>query len=217
VLAGLAPRLHAQGLWRFTHFRLGTEPSKNPFLALARSLVPLYVESDTDTTRLKNIKQLAESLQNGDLTLNDVLADCRRRNKNIRILLIADQFEEVFALSHTETTRFTTVLMEAFNASETTEAPAICMILTLRADFVSQACRYQRLVNALQFCSEFLGPMDRKDLHAAIIRPAEIAKATFESGLVQTLVEALTLKLRRRKLRDAHCTRECLSSRLDLK
>ena len=42
VLAGLAPRLAEQGNWRFTHFRVGPEPDKNPFMALARALVPLF-------------------------------------------------------------------------------------------------------------------------------------------------------------------------------
>jgi hypothetical protein len=189
VLAGLAPRLHAHGLWRFTHFRIGIEPSKSPFLALARALVPLYVESETDTDRLKNTKQLAQSLQNGELQLSDVLADCRRRNNNKRILLIADQFEEVFALTDTEMGRFITVLMEAFNTKRSIETPAISIILTLRADFVSQACRHQHFVDALQSCSEFLGPMSGEELHAAIIRPAEIANITFEPGLVQTLID----------------------------
>jgi hypothetical protein len=42
VLAGLAPRLHGDraGNWRFTHFRIGTELERNPFLALARALAP---------------------------------------------------------------------------------------------------------------------------------------------------------------------------------
>src|SRR4051794_22369379 len=89
VLAGLAPHLHSAGGWRFTHFRIGTELDKNPFLAVARSLVPLYVATQSDTDRLLNTKQLAESLDTGRLTLRDVFADCRSRNKGTRILLIA--------------------------------------------------------------------------------------------------------------------------------
>jgi hypothetical protein len=43
VLAGLAPRLHSDraGNWRFSHFRIGTELERDPFLALARALAPL--------------------------------------------------------------------------------------------------------------------------------------------------------------------------------
>src|SRR6516165_6871253 len=96
VLAGLAPRLHAAGGWRFSHFRIGTELDSNPFLALARSLVPLYVASQSDTDRLLNTKQLAESLDTGRLSLREVFADGRSHNKGTRTLLIADQFEEAF-------------------------------------------------------------------------------------------------------------------------
>ena len=75
MLAGLAPHLHGAGGWRFSHFRVGTELESNPFLALARALVPLYVASQSDTERLLNTRQLAASLQTGELTLRDVFAD----------------------------------------------------------------------------------------------------------------------------------------------
>jgi len=38
-LAGLAPRLHAQGSWRFSHFCVGTEPDKD-LLAIAPRFGP---------------------------------------------------------------------------------------------------------------------------------------------------------------------------------
>lgn len=46
VLAGLAPRLETQGDWRATYFRIGTEPDKNPFAAVARALSPLLGDGD---------------------------------------------------------------------------------------------------------------------------------------------------------------------------
>jgi hypothetical protein len=71
VLAGLAPRLHGDraGNWRFSHFRIGTElesktdPEIRPFRALARALVPFYVDSEDDTERLKNTNKLATTLR----------------------------------------------------------------------------------------------------------------------------------------------------------
>jgi hypothetical protein len=59
VLAGLAPCLNRADGWRFSYFRIGTELESNPFLALARALVPLYMASDSDTERLRNTRQLA--------------------------------------------------------------------------------------------------------------------------------------------------------------
>src|SRR5215472_1204841 len=180
VLAGLAPRLHSEGGWRFTHFRIGTELDNNPFLALARALVPLYATSQSETERLRNTKELAANLQTGELTLRDVFADCRSRNKGTRILLIADQFEEAFTLVEDEAvrSRFINALLAGFSYPASDRSPDICLILTLRADFYGQALRYRPLADALQGKVENLGPMNREELQEAILRPAENRKVS---------------------------------------
>jgi hypothetical protein len=53
VLAGLAPRLHGASGWRFSHFRIGTELESNPFLALARALVPMSLPIAAAATRAR--------------------------------------------------------------------------------------------------------------------------------------------------------------------
>ena len=196
VLAGLAPRLHRSGGWRFSHFRLGTELERNPFLALARGLVPLYVTSQSDTERLRNTRQLATSLEAGELTLRDVFADCRKHNKDTRILLIADQFEEAFTLIEDEAmrSRFVNTLLDGFTDQLVLHHFGISLLLTMRADFYGHALRYRPLADALQGRVENLGPMDREELHAAIIRPAENRKVSFEPGLVQTLLDEVQSK-----------------------
>src|SRR6516164_7741070 len=149
-----------------------------PFLALARALVPLYVVSDSDTERLRNTRQLAASLESGELTLRDVFADCRSRNKGTRVLLIADQFEEAFTLIEDEVlrSRFIDLLLADFADPPPGTGPDICLVLTLRADFYGQALRHRRLADALQGHVENLGPMNREELQAAIRLPAERAK-----------------------------------------
>ncbi len=191
VLAGLAPRLHSAGEWRFSHFRIGTELDNNPFLALARSLVPLYVASQSDTDRLLNTKQLAERLETGRLTLRDVFADCRSRNKGTRILLIADQFEEAFTSVEDEglRNRFIDLLLAGFADPASDGSPDVCLILTLRADFYGQALRHRPLADALQAHVENLGQMNREELQAAIRLPAERAEVSFDPGLVETLLD----------------------------
>jgi hypothetical protein len=191
VLAGLAPRLHTAGGWRFSHFRIGTELDKNPFLALARALVPLYVASQSDTDRLLNTRQLAASLQSGQLPLRDVFADCRSRDKSTRILLIADQFEEAFTLVEDEALFhcFTDVLLAGLPDPTAGSSPDVCLILTLRADFYGQALRHRRLADALQGHVENLGPMNRGELQEAICRPAEKSHVSFDPGLIETLLD----------------------------
>jgi hypothetical protein len=72
VLAGLAPYLHRGRGWLFSYFRIGNEPDRDPFLALARALVPFYLTVTDETERLVNINKLAEKLRSGELTLRNV-------------------------------------------------------------------------------------------------------------------------------------------------
>ena len=81
------------------------------------------------------------------------------------------------------------VLLAGFPDPALSGSPDICLILTLRADFYGRALRHRPLADALQGHVENLGPMNRQELQAAIRRPAEIAKVSFEPGLVETLLD----------------------------
>jgi pSer/pThr/pTyr-binding forkhead associated (FHA) protein/energy-coupling factor transporter ATP-binding protein EcfA2 len=190
VLAGLAPHLERTGNWRYERFRIGDELDHDPFMALARSLVSLLNESDSSIKRLERVSELSESLQAGKLTLRDVFADYRSRIKAKRILLIADQFEEVFTLVAGEELRrkFIDTLLNGFSDPASGADSEISLILTLRADFSEQALLYG-LRDALQDHVVYLGAMKRGELREAIERPVEGANVSFESGLVETLLD----------------------------
>ena len=190
VLAGLAPRLHQQGDWRFTHFRVGLEPDKNPFMALARALVPLFADDDTAVDRVIEVEKLARKLEAGEVTLTNVLGQCRLQNPGKRILLIADQFEEIFTLvpeGEQRQQRFIDLLLSGFVSDKASKPPETCLILTLRADFYGRAIRYRPLSNSLQDRVENLGPISREELQEAIIKPA--GKIAYEAGLIETILD----------------------------
>ena len=190
VLAGLAPQLDAQGGWRFSHFRVGTEPDKNPFLALARGIVPLLVKRGV-TDQLEEVQKLADKLDRGDLALSTIIGECHASNPGKRILIIADQFEELFTLVEDEAlrNRFINALLAGFiNQKDGTSH--VCLVITLRADFYGVALRHRPLADALQGRVENLGPMTREELKQAIEQPAGVM--TFESGLVETLLDDVT-------------------------
>src|SRR5215472_6713559 len=195
VLAGLAPSLHARGGWRFSHFRVGTEPDQNPFLALSRALVPLLDERNATET-LKEAQALGAELERGTLTLSNIVGGCRAANPGKRILLIADQFEEVFTLVADEPRRhqFIDALLAGFPDRPGGNPPDVCLVLTLRADFYGMALRHRPLADALQGRVVNLGPMTREELREAVIRPAQVKDIAFETGLVDTLLDAVTSK-----------------------
>jgi hypothetical protein len=190
VLAGLAPRLGVQDGWRSTYFRIGTEPDKNPFAALARALEALTGERRL-ADKLEEVQKLAEKLAAGSIKLSNVVAQCRATNPGKRILLIADQFEEVFTLVPDEAlrNRFIDTLIAAFPDPGQGATPNICLVLTLRADFYNAALRYRPLADRLQGHVENLGPMTRDELGEAIVKPAEAVQVEFEPGLVNSILD----------------------------
>lgn len=190
MLAGLAARLIAQGGWRSTYFRIGTEPDKNPFAALARALAPLLGDGDV-VDRMARAQKLAGALSGGDISLANVIAQCRAVNAGKRILLIADQFEEVFTLVPGDSSRerFIDALIAAFPDPAQGAGPDVCLVLTLRADFYNAALRYRPLADRLQDHVENLGPMTRDELREAVVKPAEGVHVGFERGLVETILD----------------------------
>jgi hypothetical protein len=120
-----------------------------------------------------------------------VVGQCRAANPGKRILLIADQFEEVFTLVADEAlrNRFIDALIAAFPDPVANAVPDVCLVLTLRADFYNAALRYRPLADRLQDHIENLGPMNRDELREAIVKPAEAVGVGFEPGLVNTILD----------------------------
>jgi hypothetical protein len=138
------------------------------------------------------VQKLAVKLSSGAVNLSNVIGECRASNAGKRILLIADQFEEVFTLVSDEVLRhrFIDALIAGFPDRADGNPPDICLVLTLRADFYGMALRHRPLADALQGRVENLGPMTRDELREAITRPAGLV--TFDSGLVETLLDDVT-------------------------
>jgi hypothetical protein len=140
VLAGLVPKLQQTGHWQFTHFR----PGSDPFHGLALALVPLYATQLNETERIAQARQLATYLRQGEIPLADVFAQIQHNFPNDRLLLIADQFEELYTLCGDEATRraFLDQIIPQFCQRDPANsggaiAGSARWVLTMRADFLS--------------------------------------------------------------------------------
>ncbi len=182
VYAGLFPRLRARGDWLLIHFR----PGADPFRALAAALLPLLEPQMSETDRLRERKKLAASLAAGEVTLAEVAARILEKSAEPSLLLFADQFEELYTLCADAETRraFLDALLEAG-----TKTPGLRVLLTLRADFMGRALEHRAVADALQSGTYLLGPMRREELQAAIVEPAQRHGVTFESGLVERILD----------------------------
>jgi WD40 repeat protein/class 3 adenylate cyclase len=117
-----------------------------------------------------------------DLAIRRLLAD---QPQNVHLLLIVDQFEEVFALcrDEEERRRFIDALVYAVEAEDS----RVIVIPTIRADFFGRCARYPELASRLRD-SVLVGPLSEKELRQVIERPAELVGLRLEPGLVDTVV-----------------------------
>jgi WD40 repeat protein/DNA-binding SARP family transcriptional activator len=195
VFAGLLPRLRDADDWLITDFRPGAEP----FRALTSALLPILSPGLGDTDRLLEARKLADALVGGDLPLTDVAALAMEKQPAARhLLLVVDQFEELYTLCPEPEMRrrFVDVLLAAVeppgvarkSLGAARDAPLV-LLLTMRADFMGQALAHRPFADALQEATVMLGPMNRRELRAAIEQPAEVQGAAFEAGLVERILD----------------------------
>jgi energy-coupling factor transporter ATP-binding protein EcfA2 len=107
-----------------------------------------------------------------------------------RLVIVVDQFEEIFTLCQDESERlaFITALC---GAADRGPEPGALVIIGLRADFYPHALRYPELVSALQSRQILVGPMTEEELRSAITGPARRAGLDIEDGLVEVLLRDL--------------------------
>ena len=134
VFAGLVPKLQKEGHWQFTHFR----PGSDPFHAIALALGPLYAPNlDTPHDQLVEARDMASSLQDGSVLLLDVFAQIQQHHPNERVLLIADQFEEIYTLCNDDKIRCKFLDCLLVIATPTSlSSSATVLVTTMRADFL---------------------------------------------------------------------------------
>ncbi|MEA5567378.1 WD40 repeat domain-containing protein, partial [Anabaena sp. UHCC 0399] len=187
VLAGLVPKLQKEGHWQFTHFR----PGADPFHALAVALVPLYTLNLDKTDQIAQARKMAGYLQDGSVLISDVFATIRQNHPNDRVLLIADQFEEIYTLCHNQEIRrqFIDCLLASLKTPTALSASATVWVTTMRADFLGNALSYRPFADVLQNADLKLGPMNREELTQVIEKPIEKLGVTFEAGLVERILD----------------------------
>lgn len=100
-----------------------------------------------------------------------------------RLLLLIDQFEEVFTACKDDDERraFIDNLLAAAGSQVT-------VILTLRADFYHRCDPYPALRAALETRQAYIGPPDREELRAAIVEPASRRGYLLEEGLADLML-----------------------------
>lgn len=192
VRAGLLPGLHggfmgdSAAAWRIADLRPGRDPIGNLVAALDKPGV-LRDEghgadgmSFTDATLRRSRLGLVAAVREARLSEHD------------RVLVLVDQFEELFrvldaregAQVEDDANAFVALLLEA---AEQKELP-IYVVLTMRSDFLGECARFQGLPEAINQGQYLIPRLTREQRREVIAGPAAVHGAAFAPALLNRLL-----------------------------
>jgi energy-coupling factor transporter ATP-binding protein EcfA2 len=189
VRAGLIPALHRgryqdgaswPASWRIAVCRPGNRPHR----ALATALPDLDPEL-SPAERMRTISECVRQLEQGAAGLEACVAALVPRGN--RTLLIVDQFEEVFTLTSAleERRHFIDTLL---GITESAGDRLVHVVITLRADFYSRCWEHPELPGRIAQNQHAARPLLRAQLREVIEKPLALVGASFESGLVDRIL-----------------------------
>jgi WD40 repeat protein len=154
-------------------------PTAHPLESLAASLTPENEPVSAIATLMDDMTRDPRSLQ--------IYAKRKLGSKDgSHLLLVIDQFEELFALCRSEEERVA-FIGNLLTAASEADGPLIVLI-ALRADFYAHCATYIQLREALAKNQEYIGAMSEEELRRAIEEPARRGRWEFEPGLVDLLL-----------------------------
>lgn len=173
VKAGLVPEVRrAENRWVVTEMF----PGSYPFVELESALARIAIEDPSG---------VFEDLARDEHGL--VRAVKRILPTNTRLLLVIDQFEELFTLTRDEESRDR--FLDALTTLVHDERSDVRVVLTLRADFFDRPLQYPVFGDLMRDGTFALTTPHADELAEAIARPAEAVGVHWEDGLVAQIVE----------------------------
>jgi formylglycine-generating enzyme required for sulfatase activity len=170
VKAGLIPALAKQGWCILPPIK----PWTDPLAILKKALVEQFYKLP------REIQKVYVKLENEGL--NAILPE-----GSPRVLLVVDQFEELFTVCTNEDDRQKFIRLLAEGADR---EGRLTIATTMRADFVEQALQYPDLAKLIQRDRAFwLVPLEPSELREAIAEPARMQGYELTEGLLEVICQ----------------------------
>ena len=199
VYAGVIPYIRAgfstaaYNSWQFCDFK----PQRNPLESLAHSLADqLQMPFDEVMDELEcGFSGLVNIYKKSGFYVTDG-NNAKNRGKNL--LIVADQFEEVFTMNENfhdgipSNEAYTTVniLLETVRLSITEKLP-VYVIFTMRSDYISQCTVFRDLPEFIAYSQFFVPQLKRTEILQAIEQPALLSGGSVSSRLTEVLINNL--------------------------
>jgi Caspase domain len=170
-------RLSGSDTWQIKIF----QPGEHPLQSLARAFVSVGLSGGlSDIERASQLQQAETLIAGGGFSQLITVADTPR------VVLLVDQFEEVFTLctDGKERQQFFDYLLAGLQRC----GDKLCLVLTMRADFLIKCGEYRKLGAKIQDNLLIVTPMSQPELRQAITAPAKQVELSLESELVEQII-----------------------------
>ncbi|MDD5371007.1 MAG: protein kinase, partial [Anaerolineaceae bacterium] len=177
VMAGLIPALRRGGLpssenWFITVMTPASHPAYELELALQRVAV-------------NNLGNLKDDLMDGDYGLVHTIQALLPEDEITELVLVVDQFEELFTLTENEEERSQFLRNLVYAVIEPNSR--VRLVITMRADYLDRPLQYVDFGEVFSQRTMFVLPLTPDELEMVIAAPAERAGMTLEMELVKRL------------------------------
>jgi hypothetical protein len=181
----------ARGRWQV----VTTRPGPNAFYSLAQSL-GLSLLPDPQSRGYSVFQSIQEMLEGSRSGLSEVVYRARLAADN-NVLLIVDQFEEIFfetldrgqADPREVADPFARLLLEGARSEQ-----PIYVVLSLRSEFLSEAAQLRGFDGTLEAAEYRVLQLTRSQLHEAIVQPMGLFGGQIEPAVVDRMLRDASVK-----------------------
>ena len=195
IRAGLLPAIHKGKLgtrtdeWLIASMKPGNTPLKN----LAEALAEKNVFGSGDETKDASLyRDLSTLINQSSLGLVQAVRNLVTGNK--RLLILVDQFEEIFRFADEgaeknspESNAFAKLIIDSVRQRDI----PIYVVLTLRSDFLGDCVRFEGLPEAINDGHYLVPRLNREQNKSAITGPVDYAHGKISPRLVQLVINDL--------------------------
>ncbi|MCP4108645.1 MAG: hypothetical protein GY749_24370 [Desulfobacteraceae bacterium] len=189
MIAGLETGFLAKAgaRWKVAEIRPGSQPFYNLADALCHEETPLGNAPDREG--------LESFLRQGALSLHELLS-LHPLDGGTNLLIVVDQFEELFRYADDSRTRAEASAFAALLLASSRPYPLpdgrvshrVYVVITMRSDFIGDCARFSGLAEAINDGLYLTPRLTREQLREAVEEPPAVVGCEIEPGLVRQLV-----------------------------
>ena len=192
IYGGVLPKIknlkiNESSIWRIISIRPGNDPFGNLADAISTGI------SDTDQDKTERAPILS-GLQDNHGNFSDIVRKYMIKH-NDNILLVIDQFEEIFRyftpgkseISNKTASKFAEFLVNSIVKPDVN----VFIIVTMRSEFIGECSHYKGLAKLVNNSNYLVPDMGTENWKAAIEKPVNFAGAKIDPKLVETLLNDL--------------------------